>query len=201
MLKVLFTSRTGKANTFVDWATDTLFAAQMGTLEQKTQLASKTLGITAEAIREVFNTTASTIPCVYLYTVNTVDKMRKSMTIPIKFKDDNIVLKFGFTDNLKRRTVEHEKYYSKVKGSNLKLTWWSYIDPQYISTAEIDIKEFFKLLNCSHPFDSQKELVVVSPKILPQIEKRYKQLGELYGGHIKEMTMKIRELENKIENT
>jgi len=200
MLKVLFSSRSGKANTFIDWATDTLFTHQMGTPEQKQKLVCKTLGITTDALKEVFNTTSTTIPCVYLFSLNTVKQLRKSMDIPIKYKDDDIVLKYGFTDNLKRRTSEHEKYCTTIKNTELKLKYWSYIDPQYISSAETDITDFFKLLNCHYEYNNKKELVIVSQKILPQIEKRYKQTGELYGGHIKELTNKINELNNKIKN-
>ena len=35
MLKILFSSRTGNADKFVDWATETLFTVQLGTSEQK----------------------------------------------------------------------------------------------------------------------------------------------------------------------
>lgn len=198
MLKVLFTSRTGKANTFIDWAMDTLFTAQMGTREQKIKLASKTLGVTAETIKEVFNITASTIPCIYLFVIGTVSMLRKSMMIPYNFADDCVLLKYGFTDNLKRRTLEHEKYYSKIKGTDLKLKNWSYIDPQYIS-AKTDIREHLKLHNNSFEFDNQEELIILPQKSISVVEKEYKKAGELYGGHIKEMTSKIKELETKLE--
>src|SRR5690606_41976867 len=55
ILRVLFCSHSKKADSFVDWATETLFTAQMGTRRARKNLAASILGVDAEVIREVFD--------------------------------------------------------------------------------------------------------------------------------------------------
>lgn len=109
ILRVLFTYRNNKTEHFVSWATETLFTAQMGTKEQKQKLSSKLLGVDANAIKEVLNKDANILPCVYLFTFNTVKELRESISIDEKYNDDDIVCKFGFTKDLPQRTEQHQK--------------------------------------------------------------------------------------------
>src|SRR5690606_18137848 len=45
ILRVLFASKSDKVNNFVNWAVETLFTVQMGTLDSKMTLSSKLLGV------------------------------------------------------------------------------------------------------------------------------------------------------------
>ena len=49
LLKVLFGSHTKSVDKFVHWATKTLFVAQMGSHNQKTNLVSNMLGVSVDA--------------------------------------------------------------------------------------------------------------------------------------------------------
>ena len=42
---------------------------------------------------------------------------------------NDIVCKFGFTKDLPRRTNEHLSKYNKINNVDLKLKYFSYIDP------------------------------------------------------------------------
>ena len=109
MLRVLFASHSPNVKPFIKWATETLFVIQLGTTEQKQELVSNVLGVNAKVIKEVFNVDRNTLPCVYLFTLNTVDKLRESMKIDSKYADDSIVAKYGFTKDVSRRTGEPEE--------------------------------------------------------------------------------------------
>ena len=45
MLKVLFSSRSGNAETFQEWASDTLFTVHLGTEENKYELVKSMFGL------------------------------------------------------------------------------------------------------------------------------------------------------------
>ncbi len=109
ILKVLFISRSGKAKEFIKWATKTLFTVQMGTKQQKRQLASHILGVPAHSVKEVFKTSVRSLPCVYLFSLGDVKSLRRSMGIDTKYPDNAIVCKYGYTVDLSRRTTEHIK--------------------------------------------------------------------------------------------
>lgn len=74
-------------------STQILYTHQFGTIEKKQKLASKLLGVHADACKEVFNKSASSIPCVYLFTLGTVKELRGSMAILDKYSDDLIICK------------------------------------------------------------------------------------------------------------
>ena len=123
LLKLLFTSRKGNYVTFLMWIIETIFTAHLGTKEDKIKLASDIIGASPLAIKEVFNTFANSLPCVYLFQIGTVKSLRKTMEIEEKHNDTDIVVKWGFTTDLARRTQEHngKKSYGGIKGSNISL--------------------------------------------------------------------------------
>jgi hypothetical protein len=103
----------------------------------------------------------------------------------------------GFTKDLSRRTGEHIKTFSKIPNVDLKLKYYTYIDPQYMSNAETDIKELFGSLNLKLDFESFDELVIV-PNIYSKIvSDKYNHIGKKYSGHISELITKIKELEEQ----
>jgi hypothetical protein len=199
MIRLLYVSRSKNAKKFRTWATDTLFTAQMGTKEQKQELSSKLLGVSVNAVKEVFKTSATTIPCVYLFTLNTVKALRQTMSIDNKYTDNMIVCKYGFTADLPRRAGEHMKTYGSIKNADLKMKYHSYVDPMYISDAERDIRDFFTALGICFEYKTYNELVIIKPDLWKTVENQYKQISNAYAGHIKDMIKKVEDLENCIK--
>ena len=201
LLRVLFVTRNGKTSKFIKWATEILFAIQLGTKEQKQKIIGDILGVSAKVVKEVFNCDTNTLPCVYLFTLGYVKDLRESMNIDIKYNDNNIICKYGRTDNLSRRTKEHLSHYKKIKNSELKLKYYSYIDPQYISNAENDIKNFIDCLNLKFNYSNEEEIIIIpnDSKYLKLISEKYEHIGKKYAGHISELISRIKELENYIE--
>jgi hypothetical protein len=194
IIRVLFVSRSKNAKNFINWMSETLFTAQMGTKEQKQELSSKLLGVSANAVKEVFKTSATTIPCVYLFTLNTVKALRQTMNIDNKYTDDMVVCKYGFTADLPRRAGEHMKTYGSIKNADLKMKYHSYVDPMYISDAECDIRDFFTALGICFEYKTHNELVIIKPDLWKTVENQYKQISNAYAGHIKDTLKELEDL-------
>lgn len=199
MLRVLFASHSQNVKPFIKWATETIFALHMGTTEQKHKVIGSALGVNADTIKEVFDTARTTLPCVYLFTLGQVKDLRSSMKIDSKHKDDDIVAKYGYTKDLSRRASEHIATYGKIKGVDLKLKYHAYMDPQYMSQGENDIRMFMDALKINLEYEKHSELVVIPKDMMKLVDKQYQQIGNSYMGHISELITKIKELENKIE--
>jgi hypothetical protein len=199
ILRVLFASHSKNVKPFIKWATENLFTLHLGTKNQKEELISTILGVNAKVIKEVFNTSTNTLPCIYLFTLGTAKELRLSMNINALIPDDSIVSKYGFSKDLSRRTGEHISTYGKISNCDLKLKFHSYIDPQFISSGENDIKLFFDALKLKFDYENNDELVIIPKNLIILVEKQYQQIGKNYMGHISELVTKIKELEDKYE--
>ena len=198
LLKVLFSSRNKTVNNFVGWATKTLFTAHLGTKEQKDKLASKLMGIATDVVKEVFNKTSSTLPTLYLLSIGKVKDLRVTLNIGDEYDDDMIVCKGGETEDLTRRINEHGATYGKISGANLCLKWYNYIDPQYTSKAESELLTIFGKMNYRFTHPKYNELIIFSKKDTKIITEQYTNISGKYIGHIKEITNKLKDLENHI---
>ena len=199
ILRVLFASHSPNVKPFIKWATEIIFIVQMGTPEQKTKHVSDILGCSAKVVKEVFNTDRNTLPCVYFFTLGYVKDLRTSMKIDNKHLDDSVVAKYGFTKDLSRRTSEHMTKYNKIENVNLKCKYYSYIDPQYISKAETDIKDFMSIFNTKFNFDKEDELVIIPKELMKMVDRQYELIGKSYMGHISELITKIKDLNHQLE--
>ena len=160
-------------------------------------------GVSYDAIQELFSVNARDLPCVYLTAFNTVGVLRKEMNIDMKYSDNDIVYKFGLTKSFEMRKNGHKSEYKKIENLiDMKLVYYTYIDPLYISEAENEIKTL--LIDHKIEWDNHDELVVIPNKILKYIKTLYENIGMKYSGHTHEFNKKIEEL-NKIiighENT
>ena len=201
LLKLLFTSRKGDHIAFLMWITETVFTAHLGTKEDKIKFASDMIGASPLAIKEVFNTFANTLPCIYLFQIGTVKSLCKTMEIKKKYNDTDIVVKWGYTNDLARRTKEHnsKKSYGGFKGCSIQLLCNSFIDPQHTSKAEIEIKDYFIENDYHFDFDNYVELAIIPYKRLKTIKTQYTSLGKIYAGHITELNNKIEMLKKQHE--
>jgi len=199
MLKTLFGSKSGRADKFVDWATKTLFTAQMGEKEDKEELASKLIGIPAKSLRQVLSTSTSSVPCLYRFSLGKVKDLRKSMKIDKTIPDDSIVIKYGFTDDLVRRTNEHIKTYGKIKGCKFELMNYTYIDPKYLSEAEALLKDYLIKVGTQLKYENYKELVIINMKDEKLIIRQFKMIATTYAGCVKDLLSKIENLQHQLE--
>jgi len=197
VLRVLFVSKSGNTKLFVTWATETLFTAQMGTSASKKKLASSVLGVTVADLKAVFSKTNYVLPVIYLFTLGTVKDLRKTFHINENYKDDLIVAKIGMTKDIERRAGEHQKEYGKLKNVNIELAHYDYVDCQYISSAETDLKDILNGLNLMLDHEKYDELIIFNKGQLPMIKKQYNQISKSYIGHIAELVTRIKTLEDE----
>jgi len=191
--KVLFSSRTGNAEAFQDWATDKLFTIQMGTQSNKDELASSLIGVSSKTIKDVFRTNVDKTPCVYLYSIGNANKLLKSD----KYGNNDIIMKYGYTDDLPRRNDEHTKLFKKELDSDIELYCFSITEAQYLSNAEIQIKDYFASDKLT--YKSYDELIVLNKSRLPQVKQMYKMIQQSYIGRFSELNKQIEDYKLQIE--
>ncbi len=88
--------------------------------------------------------------------------------------------------------------YGKLKNVKLELITFSFIDPQYISNAETDIKNLFVEMDFKLDHDKFVELAVVPNDKIKFIKKQYATISKAYMGHISELISKIKEKDHEI---
>jgi len=198
MLRVLFVSRNNKTTKFISWATKILFAAQLGSVEQKNELVSNIKGVSYETIQELFSINARSLPCVYLTAFNNVGILRDKLNIDQSIPDDSIVYKFGLTKSFADRKNGHKKEYKSIADLiDMKLIYYTYIDPLYLADAEKEIKTLLE--DYKIKYENHDEIVIIPNNMLKFIKKIYENIGMKYSGHTEEFNRQIMELNKVIE--
>jgi len=194
MLRVLFASNNNETDKFISWATHTLFTAQMGTEKQKRELSSKLLGVSTQAIKDVFASNSTKTPIVYLYLIGNANELLKTD----EYADDQMLCKYGCTEDMVRRSGEHEKKFNKEFNTNIELICFSIIEAQFIFNAEQNIKTFFSANKIE--YKKHKELIVISKKEMTMIKDHYRMIQNSYIGRFKELNDQIHKLEIELNN-
>lgn len=200
ILRVLFVSKCGRANTFIKWATEKLFIIQMGTNEQKLKLRD-TLGVLPEAVREVCKKSTSPISCIYLFTLGTVASLRKTFNIPTEgYNDNDIIIKYGRTEDLERRTAEHNNDYGKLDNVDLRLLMYSFVNSSYAVDAENDIANFYNYSKYKYEIEGRNEMAIIPKDKIDMVKKEYEKIRKIYAGSLKELLNEIERLKQENEN-
>ena len=190
MLKVLFASRSGNAENFTDWVEDIVHTVHIGTKDTKNKLASSLLGVDVKTIKKVLSTKSGKIPCIYLFFVGFAKDIIKDNTI--NHDGNEIICKFGITDDLKRRSEEHAKTYKLLYDSKIELLTFSIIDPVNEHEAEVAIKSCFR--DNLIKLDTQTELIKIKKDRIKDIKKQYVLIQNSYIGAQKGLESTIEEL-------
>ena len=183
IIHVLYGSRSGNADKFRKWATRILYIHKMGTAEQRDALSVKLTNPTYKTVLNVLNKNAVNLfPCIYLFSLGTVKKLKKSFNIEKYDSEDDIVVKYGRTDNLSRRMKEHENNYGKIKNVQLELLMFTMIDSEYTANAESKLSVFMKQFKLKH--DKFNELAIIKKSSIKDIKIQYSLINEAYGGRV-----------------
>jgi len=179
-LRFIFASRKKISDIFSFWATRNLFALHMGTQEQKAELVANTLGVSSQAVKNVFHKTVNLISCIYLFSIGKVKDLRKELGLDAKFNDNDFVYKWGRTNDLGGRTNDHEQTYGKLNKACIELILYCMIDKQYISEAETKIKHFFGTTDMVVDHPKYQELVVIPKNKMKIIKDMYDSTASKY---------------------
>ena len=201
LTKLLYISRSENAEYFQDWANNILFVHKLGTKEAKRKLCNNLLGCEIDESRKVIKCNSGDVSCIYLTTLGYVKNLRNTFNIPDEINDNMIVVKYGRTDDLYRRLKEHENSYGKLDNVKVLLKIYSYVDTEYVSKAEKNIKHYMKA--CKYAFKSiinsdieYKELAIISIDNFDGISEQYELVKNNYGGNCKELINKIYNIDN-----
>jgi hypothetical protein len=132
------------------------------------------------------HTSCCRLPALYLFQID-------------KSKTDNdrnavVTLKYGISNNLKRRAREHVRTF----GPSIDLCLHTYVDPIFQKDAECDVKRFFKETGFDIPKTFRgarhRELAIVPISQMPVVRKEYARIGALYMTHIIEAALVRKEL-------
>ncbi len=191
LLKVVFSSRSGIAKNFRNWATKVIYTTHMGTTQQREEVSRSILNkADPKAVKAVLGKSVCGTPCIYLFSLGKVKDLRKldAFKDVLKNISDGSVYKWGRTTDLKRRTGEHNITYGSIEGIKINLEIYAHVDPIYTCRAEKDVKDYFKPYKVS--IENFKELVLLTREEFLETKEKYNQLREEYGGCLKEIVDK-----------
>jgi hypothetical protein len=196
---ILYGGNTGSiAECFIDWCDDILFTAKHGTEEAKRVLAANIAGVTPEQILEIYKGVKSSFSCIYLFLVGDSSFARR---LGINLLRGQRVYKYGKAECLAGRTLDHMGTYGKMKGSTLKLVYFSYIDKKNLQTAENGVKDYFKERGMQvREVKGHRELVIIHDDNLVSAKKRYNEMRDIYHGDTKEFQKEIAVIEKIIRD-
>jgi hypothetical protein len=202
LTKLLYVSRSKNAEHFQQWANNILFIHKLGTKEAKKKLSKNLLGCEIDESRKVIKCNSGDVSCIYLTTLGYVKNLRNTFNIPDEINDNMIVVKYGRTDDLYRRLKEHDNTYGKLDNVKVLLKTYSYVDTEYVSKAEKNIKHYMKA--CKYTFKpiinsdvEYKELAIISLDNFDGIIEQYELVKNNYGGNCKELIHKLDNIDNQ----
>lgn len=169
---------------------DVIPAEQSTAITRRKRRVKDAAGCEIDNALEIFDSSMSNISCVYLFTIGTVGNLRETMSIDDDFSDECYVVKYGMTENLSQRMSQHMKTFECIDGCNLKLKYYSWINEEYISKAEVDIKDKLQSMNMQFQYKDMVELAIVTPKQLKELGVFYEKLVQLYIGPVNNIISK-----------
>lgn len=200
LIRVLFVTRSEYSLHFQKWAMNILFTHQYGDKNQKIELANDLLETTnVRAIKSFLKTDVTSLPCIYLFELGKTKDLRKTFNIPTRHNDESIVYKYGLTNDLSRRTTEHDLKYKKL-GIKINLKHHAFIDCMYLQNAENDIRRYFSNMNYTINNDDHTEVVSIPVEYTPHLVVDFKQVCEKYNGKLTEIKIQMERMQDKLES-
>jgi len=128
-----------------------------------------------------------------------VSNLRESLGISDEVDDKMTVYKYGMTEDMKDRMLKHINKYGKLKGSEMNLKLFSYIDVKYKLNAEQDLRLFFNSINLKLEVDGENELIVLQDNMYKIVENHFKTVANDYLGATREIQKEMETLKNNYE--
>jgi len=192
-MKLIHSASGRKCDKFLDWVTNVVYAAHLGTKSQRNDLASKVLGVDRKTLREVLSKSTTNQSCIYLIYLGKAKDLAKKFKIK-GYEPNESIYKFGRSVDLTKRVDQHHAKYNKL-GCEVKLAHFEPIDPIYNVNAENDIKEYF--MSGGYKIDNAKyvELVKLNKDNLSIAKHKYKEISDRYMGKYTQLNNRIKIME------
>jgi hypothetical protein len=199
LIRMLMTRRDPISKLFEEWAINILFTHQLGTTEQKEELVSTLIGSSVESVRDFLSSSPSKYSELYLICIGKASYLKDSLQLKNTCLENDLVFKFGFTDDLSRRLNEHKNKFSKLNGTNISVVLHSPIDPKFLSKAEMELKKYFQDEDACIENQVYKELVVLPEKRLKGVRREFKDICYKYAGCMERIQDEMNKLKESFE--
>jgi hypothetical protein len=177
LLRVLINTKSEKAKPYIEWVKQTLFTVQMGTPEQKQQLAKKLNGVPVEELRRTLKTGAIPVSCVYLFDIVSAKEAPPEMNLKT---DDGYVCKYGYTSDLATRSMQHKNKYGNIPNAEVVLRLHACVDNEYTSQAEAKIRKKLNKMGVKVTYEDNAELVHLTDKQVKEIKNLFLKISTKY---------------------
>ena len=88
-----------------------------------------------------FVKTVQFLPSIFAFSLGVVKDLRESLGIPEKYADDNLVVKYGYTNEFAFTTRTLQKKYEHIDNVNLQLLHHNYVDQIHMFSVDKDIRK------------------------------------------------------------
>jgi 2C-methyl-D-erythritol 2,4-cyclodiphosphate synthase len=112
-----------------------------------------------------------------------------------------MLCKFGRTDDLPRRLMEHARDYKRAFKVNADLLLFSIVENQFLSTAEDNLKQYFGINRVEYKNlkgESSRELVVFHKDEMTKIQQHYGMIQTTYIGQLKGLEADIAAIQKEL---
>jgi len=202
-LRLLFVRRHPIAQKFCRWATETLFAAQYGTREQRMEVTSQIMGVHINTIKDFMDTSTTSLSVIYIFYLGTMGDVRTKLGMSAdkypQIKDSYHVFKYGLTDNLKKRAEQHEYNFRKYDIQPM-LKYHAYIDKCHLHAAETDLRNWFKKFDwhLQETGQDMTELAAIQSDLSHEmLRDKFVTLGKEYSGKLKDIITSLENVQNE----
>ncbi len=215
-MRAIHNTRSDTARKYVLWSAKIVCTHHMGTKEQKQKLAAKMIGIPVDVLEQFSGKIyIGGMPGVYIFMIGTVKELRNKYDLAADIPEDYLLLKFGRTISIERRTKEHkrafrtptkrpvyedeEEHFADIteltQDPTISLVHYAHIDPRNIVAAERMIKEALKGKLIT--FQNRTEIIAIPRSELPLIEALFLRVKQECSGGIEVLEAAVTEEKNK----
>lgn len=116
-----------------------------------------------------------------------------------KYKENDIICKFGYTKDLKQRFETHQNEYKKEFKNidNIELITFSIVEIFNLSAAESKLYTLFE--DKKLEYKNEQELIILDKTKLNKIKEHYNMIQKTYIGSYQELYDQINELKQQIK--
>lgn len=196
--KFVFKMNSPKAYQLQKWACKILYTHALGTTEQKQDLASTLVGIDIKQFIAMIR--GNDKPAgVYMICIGTLDTCDKKITCDIpnkdKYNSNDLIIKFGRSENLAERLTTHLNTY---KNCPVSLFTFALLDTDSVVDAEADIKKMLIDYYLDVKKENMSELLIVPNNKIDYIRMQMNKIRSIHQIKHIELTKMIESIQQEI---
>lgn len=136
------------------------------------------------------------LSCIYLFIIGSANELLNTN----KYNENDFIFKYGYTNDICRRSSEHNTTYTNHFNTEIYLFEFSLIDPIYMSEAEKYISDNvkdIKLTGCKINNSEQKELFITNINEIDKIKVLFNNAYNKYCGYNEQLQKELIKEKNK----